>query len=330
VARALTNPVASAALTHDTSAVTVVIPTRDRAGSILLPLRKLLENQRLFEVRIVDQSEGDATEKSVAPFRADPRVRYARTTSKGLSAALNEGICGATTEFVAITGDDCEVEATWLEALVAAFRVDPHAGVIFGNVVPGPHDRAVGFVPASVRSRPVLVRTVRDKYRLSGTSACMALRRTVWQALQGFDEMLGLGAPLRAGEETDFVIRALLAGHFVYETPDAAVVHHGLIPWNQRMPLIERNWYGTGAAFAKALKRGRPETVLALAKVAWSWASRRSRVAASLGDGPYRSACLAAFTRGFAAGSLILIDPTSGHFRRPHPDSSDAGQQHAG
>src|SRR5262249_49611322 len=170
---------------------------------------------------------------------------------------------------------------------------------------------------ASVRSRPVLVRSVRDKYLLSGTSACMAMRRTVWQALQGFDEMLGLGAPLRAGEETDFVLRALLAGHFVYETPDAAVVHHGLVPWDQRPLLIERNWYGTGAAFAKALKRGRRDTALALVPLAWSWAFRRPRVAARLGGGPYRSACLAAFTRGFAAGSVTLVDPVSGHFRRP-------------
>ncbi len=317
MARPGTHPVASSPLTRDMSAITVVIPTRDRADRILLPLRTLLENQRhSFEVRIVDQSESDATEKVVAPLLVDPRIRYVRTTSKGLSAALNEGIRGATTELVAITGDDCEVDATWLEALAAAFRIDPHAGVIFGNVVPGPHDPAAGFVPASVRSRPVLVRTIRDKYQLSGTSACMALRRTVWQALQGFDEMLGLGAPLRSGEETDFVIRALFAGHFVYETPDVAVVHHGLIPWDQRLPLIERNWYGTGAAFAKVLKRGRPEALLALAKLAWSWASGRSRVAASLGDGPYRSACLVAFTRGFASGSLMLIDPASGHYVR--------------
>lgn len=305
-------------------AITAVVPTRDRAGSVLMPLRTLLASRhRPLAVRIVDQSETDATERTIAPFLGDPHVHYTRTASRGLAAALNEGVRGATTELVAITGDDCEVRGDCLATLAAAFQVDPRAGVIFGNVVPAPHDRALGFVPGSVRSRPVLVRTVRDKYRLSGTSACMALRRTVWQALAGFDEMLGVGAPLHAAEETDFVIRALLAGHYVYETPDAAVVHHGLVPWTERRPLVERNWYGTGAAFAKALKRGRAAIVPALARLAWSWTFRRSPVAESLGSGSYRAASLAAFARGFAAGSLTPVDPGSGHFCRPRSASSD-------
>lgn len=300
----------------DVPAITAVIPTRDRGDSVLMPLRTLLENEYpAFEVRIVDQSASDATARVVAPCLSDPRVLYRRTPSQGLSAALNEGVRGVRTELVAITGDDCEVRRDWLERLVAGFSVDRGPAVIFGNVLPGPHDRAVGFVPGSVRSAPVLVRSVRDKYRLSGTSACMAFRRTVWQALDGFDEMLGVGAPLQAGEDTDFVIRALLAGHSVYETPEATVVHHGLVRWDLRARLIHRNWYGTGAAFAKALKRGDRRVLAALGRLAWNWAFRGSQVAGSLGDGPYRVASLAAFARGFAAGTLLPVDRRSGHFR---------------
>ena len=302
--------------TANAPAITVVIPTRDRGDSILLPIRTLIENDYdRFEVRIVDQSESNATATSVAPFLVDPRVRYARTRSTGLSAALNEGIRAVTTEFVAVTGDDCEVQADWLAGLLAGFSTDARTGVIFGNIVPGPHDPAAGFVQGSLLKTPVLVRSVSGKYRLAGTSACMALRKTVWEALNGFDEMLGVGAPLQAGEDTDFVIRALLAGYFVHDTPQATVVHHGIVPWDQRRGLIQRNWYGTGAAFAKALKRGGPQMFAALMRLAWYWVSRPSPVAASLGDRPYRAATLAAFTRGFAAGFVIPVDCISGHFR---------------
>jgi len=61
--------------TANAPAITVVIPTRDRGDSILLPIRTLLENDYdRFEVRIVDQSESNATATSVAPFLVDPRV----------------------------------------------------------------------------------------------------------------------------------------------------------------------------------------------------------------------------------------------------------------
>src|SRR5438552_3073545 len=94
--------------------ITVVIPTRDRGDSILMPIRTLLANDDdRFEVRIIDQSQSNATAAIVEPFLVDSRLSYARSRSTGLAAALNEGIRAATTEFVAVTGDDCEVDADW-------------------------------------------------------------------------------------------------------------------------------------------------------------------------------------------------------------------------
>jgi hypothetical protein len=84
-----------------------------------------------------------------------------------------------------------------LAGLLAGFSTDARTGVIFGNIVPGPHDPAAGFVQGSLLKTPVLVRSVSGKYRLAGTSACMALRKTVWEALNGFDEMLALISGLR-------------------------------------------------------------------------------------------------------------------------------------
>lgn len=310
------NSVRSATCTASTPAVTVVIPTRGRPDSVVRALETVLANDyEPFWVRLVDQSEDNATEAAVKSFLADGRVHYTRTATKGLSAALNCGIARVTSEYVAITGDDCEAPNDWLKEMVAPFLSDPRIAIVFGNVLPGQHDPAQGFVPSYVRHEPLVVGSICNKHRVSGTSACMALRRSVWQALGGFDEMLGVGAPLRAAEEVDFTIRALLAGQSVYETPLAAVVHHGFFRWKERLPLLERNWYGTGAAMAKFLRQDPAAALLVLGRLATNWLRGRSPVAAGLGPGPRRWPSLSGFIRGFVAGALTPRERNTGYFR---------------
>jgi GT2 family glycosyltransferase len=301
--------------------VTVVIPTRDRPDSLALAVCTVLRSDYpAFEVQIVDQSESASTESVVKSLGEAPRVHYTRSATRGLSAALNCGIANATSELIAITGDDCEARADWLKILAAPFSVDPRIGIVFGNVLPGPHDRARGFVPGYVRSDPVLARSIRDAHLVGGTSASMALRKSVWKKLGGFDEMLGVGAPLGSAEETDLTLRALLKGELVYETPEATVIHHGFFSWDRRGPLIHRNWYGTGAAFAKSLKHGQLAVLPALTRLGGRWiCGQLSPVAASLGR-PARWSILVAFVRGFAAGALAPLDPSSGHYRPGAPD----------
>jgi glycosyltransferase involved in cell wall biosynthesis len=300
--------------------VTVIIPTRDRQDSVVRTLRTLLSSDYpAFEVHVVDQSESGGTESAVKGLSGDARIQYTRSATRGLSAALNCGIGGATSELIAITGDDCEVRADWLKTLTAPLSVDRRIGIVFGNVVPGPHDPARGFVPAYVRTTPVLAHGIRDAHLVGGTSASMALRKSVWRKLRGFDEMLGVGAPLGAAEDTDLTIRALLDGELVYETPEAVVIHHGFFPWDQRKPLIQRNWFGTGAAFAKSLKHGHLAVLAVLTRLGGRWVrGRLSPMATSL-DHPPRWAILAAFVRGFAAGVLVPIDRVSGHYQPACP-----------
>jgi len=299
----------------DLPRMTVVISTRNRGDSVLRTIRTILLNGHPnCEVRIVDQSDDDVTERSLRPLLDNPCICYVRSATKGLSTGRNLGIRDAQSELIALTDDDCEVPSDWLRELVAAFAVDRRIGIVFGNVLPGPHDRSKGFVQAYVRTEPFLARSVCDKNQVEGTSACMGIRRSVWQLLGGFDEMLGLGAPLMSAEETDLTIRALLAGFFVYETPRVAIVHHGFQSFEKSLTLVHRNWYGTGAVFVKHLKGGQFSLVPLLFRLAWRWVFGRSRVASSLRPHSHRLLRLAAFARGFAAGATIPLDGTTGHF----------------
>ncbi len=172
-------------------------------------------------------------------------------------------------------------------------------GIVFGNVLPAPHDNAVGCIPGYVRQSPFLARRPRDKWRVEGIGACMGVRRSVWQSLEGFDEMLGAGAQFQAGEDGDLAWRALYAGHRVYETPAVHVTHHGLRTWEQLPALIDSYWYGTGAMLAKPFKAGQWQVLPLLVRLAARWALGRSTVGASLGREPQRLRKLRAFSRGF-------------------------------
>ena len=300
---------------HSSPFVSIVVPTRNRGASVTKAVQTLLLNDyRPFQVIVVDQSDNDATAEAMNPYRDAPNLRYVRTATRGSSRARNAGIDLAEGEVIGLLDDDCEVPANWLRELAEAFAVDPRIGLVFGNVQPGPHDSKSGFVPAYFRHEPFLAKTIREKHRVEGMSACMGMRRSTWQALGGFDTMLGVGAPLQAGAEVDLTIRSLQAGYFVYETPSLTLVHHGFREWKDGRLLIRRYWYGTGAVFAKHLKGDPRNTWRLLLRLAWRWAFGRSPVARSLGNRPHRLLRLATFARGFAAGVVTPVDYATGHY----------------
>jgi len=297
----------------DQPKVTVVISTRNRGGSIVKTIQTILLNDYPhFELRVIDQSEDDMTEASLRTFLDDSRFHYLRSPTQGLSAGRNLGIRHTQSEFIALTDDDCETPKNWLRELVTVFTFDHRIGIVFGNTLPGPHDRRVGFISSYVRNEPFLAQSVLEKHRVEGTGACMGLRRSVWQVLGGFDEMLGTGAYFKSAEETDLTIRALLAGYFVYETPHWAVVHQGFYLWEQSRTLIHGYLYGIGAMFAKHLKCRHWSVIHVLLHLAWRWAFEHPVV--DFGYRPSRWLRLAAFVHGFVDGAVTPVDRTRCHY----------------
>ena len=300
--------------------ISVVVPTRDRASVIHHALHTILSSDHTdFELVVVDQSADGQTDAALGPFMADPRLRYLRDVSVGKSAGLNAGIRAARGALVAMTDDDCQVPPDWLRQIETAFAVDRRIGIVFGNVLPAPQDRAEGRIPSYVRQQPFVALGIRDKNQVEGLGACMAVRRSVWQSLGGFDEMLGVGARFHAGEEGDFALRALLAGHWIHETPAVWLTHYGLRKWDQMPALIDSYWRGTGAMMAKPVKTRHWRMLPLLLHLAARWAVGTSTVGSSLGPRPKRIARLQSFCRGFLAGLALPVDRRTGLFVAPAP-----------
>lgn len=299
--------------------ISVILPTRQRGSAVLIPVAAIRRGSwQDFEICVVDQSPSVAATAAALAALGDRRIRHVPMCGTGLARALNRGIASSSAALIAVTGDDCEPAADWLERIVAAFDHEPAIGVVHGNVEPCQHDAHAGFVQASVRADAVTVHAVVDQPTLVGTSANMALRRAVATALAGFDESCGVGAPLAAAEDVDFVLRALAGGWAVREAPAIRVTHRDIWPHDRRAELIRRNWFGTGAVFAKFARLQPRSAIGLLGRLARRFVRRPVGVSASLGGGRRRER-LFAFAGGFLVGLSRPIDRRRGHFAASPP-----------
>src|SRR5205823_722134 len=106
--------------------VSVVVPTRNRPDQIEPCIKSILANPGDdYEVVVSDQSSDDATERAVAPYATNGRLRYVRTTTRGSSSSRNVGIASSRGPILAFTDDDCRVSPDWLAKIGAIFAADP-------------------------------------------------------------------------------------------------------------------------------------------------------------------------------------------------------------
>lgn len=114
-------------------AVTVVIPTYDRARYLGEAIRSVLDQVFAdFEVLVVDDGSADDTAGMVHAIR-DARLQYLRRPHRGIGAALNAGLRGARGRYVArLDSDDVWLPAM-LETLVPVLDARPEVGVAYAR-----------------------------------------------------------------------------------------------------------------------------------------------------------------------------------------------------
>ena len=202
--------------------ISVVVSTRDRPArlaGLLLALRAQTLPADAFEVIVVDNGTGAAPAAAAGLGPAPgpgPGARVLRPVRPGGPASgRNLGWRAASAPLIAFTDDDCEPEPGWLDALVAAARIDP------GTILQGP----TRPIARELERDGLLAHTVRIERLGPQYETCnIAYPRAVLEALDGFDESFGTEP---AGEDTDLAWRALAAGHRAVFVDDA-VVHHAV------------------------------------------------------------------------------------------------------
>ena len=106
-------------------AVSVVVPTYNRAGTLPRALKSVLNQDFTdFELIVVDDGSTDDTTAAVKELD-DPRIRYIQQDNAGVATARNTGIRAARAEFIALLDSDDEWLPGKLGAEVAALRAAP-------------------------------------------------------------------------------------------------------------------------------------------------------------------------------------------------------------
>ena len=296
---------------------TVVVPTRDRPLDAAKCAELILACTGTFELIVVDQSEDSATADALAQWRADPRLRYIRSVKRGVCAARNLGVVHATGNLIAFTDDDCRIAPDWFERFEAIFRADQDTDVVCGRVVVPPGTDAIGYAAVFEPQRRIFQGEFPPPDVDWGISANMIVRRDVFQRIGVFDELLGAGAPLGSGGETDLLERALKAGLRVVNAREVEVLHLGVRRYGPELnALLRRYFMGVGAALGKNARLGGRGT----RRLYFGWLGHllaknvRSIVTLTRPTGIRHTI---AYVRGSLRSLSYGVDPASGHFVPP-------------
>lgn len=262
----------------------IVIPARNEAER--LPRVLLACNAAAArvpggaEVIVADHASTDST-AAVARWLG-ARVVDA-STARTIAGVRNRGAAAARGEVIAFLDADCVVEPGWLEAGVALFEDEERAG-------------AAGLAPSSPPGEPWIARAsslfaapvvpaAREGARWL-PSANLLVRRSVFEAVSGFDEALV------TCEDYDLTVRIKAAGFGLFRDPALRATHlrepssvvslfrkerwrglaslqgafrHGLIP-SELPSLVLPLWHALFAVvLAVALAAGLPGLALAAA-----------------------------------------------------------------
>jgi GT2 family glycosyltransferase len=285
--------------------LSVMICTRNRASALRETLTELFKIHPLhsdYEVVVVDNGSTDRTRLVVAEFiaslpaRHHGRLRYCYEPRSGLSNARNAALRTAQGDILVFIDDDILPAANWLDEIHREFAADRDLFLLGGRVLLARNSlQPVGIVVGDERQ----TLTTPDG---AGTviGANLAFRREVLRKVGGFDPRLGAGGTFGAGEDVDFLYRAMKAGYKLLYAPNVIVYHNHDRTTHEQACKLEYN-YGQGAVayFVKHILKG---DLFALKVAYWSlrrgishafgWASVSREVAERT----------QAYLRGFAKG----------------------------
>ena len=232
-----------------TEPISLLVCTRNRPEDLEATLTAMLSQDYLhYELVLFDQSSDERTALFVAPYaRKDPRIRYIKSETVGLSVARNLALGAAQHDLCAFTDDDCLVPTDWLSNITRTFSCHPETQILFSPVHVPPemkHREDLRFPSFYFHEERVLKRG-----EIFGMGANMAFRKAFWKEVGGFDELLGAGSPFFGAEEHDWLYRAHLQNAVIRLAPHNPIIHYS---WRDKIlwDKVTRGYATGDAAFA--------------------------------------------------------------------------------
>jgi GT2 family glycosyltransferase len=292
--------------------VSAVTCTRNRPDKIGNAVESVLANTYPnFDLTIIDQSTNGETEAiSRRVGGHDGRIRYLRMGKSGLSRAYNLAIASTTGSIIVFTDDDCLVPSDWIDKIVTAFQEHRDGALMYGQVLPAyPEDGGEALTPLLRIGKPERLDRA-NGFRVFGMGANFAARRSLFERVGTFDEMLGGGAPLKSSQDFDLAYRAYRRNAAILLRPEVIVWHDGRREREDWPALLRAYGFGNGAFYSKHVRCRDPYA-------AWLAAKEFGKVSAkivargALGRRPAEIDYLSGFLQGVLGGLKFSVDRTT-------------------
>ncbi|CAI4032259.1 Glycosyltransferase [Nitrospira tepida] len=226
----------------------VVVPILNAARTLPACLRAL-DNLRPSpgEVVLIDNGSTDESLLLAKTYEGEShpfRVQLLSAAPHSASIARNTGIKAASGDIILFTDADCSPAPDWLGRLLESFD-DPKIGAVAGRVSGDPGSTLPELFSMLYTLRLPKEASLHDHWTpLQGgyPTANLAVRRTVLERLQGFDESVAI-----YGEDYDLCARLYAAGWRLLYRPEAQVIHHHRTTW--RAILRQAYGFGLGQAY---------------------------------------------------------------------------------
>jgi N-acetylglucosaminyl-diphospho-decaprenol L-rhamnosyltransferase len=230
-------------MTGTAPSIDVVIVTT-KARELVLSCLEHLERQTVpHEIYLADNA-GNADGTSDAVRERFPDVHLVTNEENlGFGGAIAPLVRMGTGEIVVLANDDMDVEARFLERLVAPLRQDERVGMVAGlTLQPGGGEVVDAF---GIEVDPTLIAFNRLRHRspadvpgrlLGPSGGAAAYRRSAWEAAGGFDPHFFV-----YGEDLDLALRMRASGWRAAAAPEARGVHLGGVTTGVDSPFQRRH-----------------------------------------------------------------------------------------
>jgi GT2 family glycosyltransferase len=226
--------------------LSLVVASLGRTDQVARLLHSLsAQTFRDFDVTVVDQNDDDRLAPVLAGDWTFPVRRIHTPGERGASRARNRGWRETRGATVLFPDDDCWYSPGFLQDALARMErlgCDALSG------------RAADETGRSINGRfePVAQAVTRSNVWTTGIEWMVFYRRTVLEAVGGFDEDVGIGAttPWQSCEHQDILLRAGVAGFRCWYDPDVTGHHDEIVagPPDERV-LRKARGYARGMGF---------------------------------------------------------------------------------
>lgn len=203
-----------------------------------------------YQVVIVDNASTDGTGDFLDLLEGDVDV-VRNERNLGFAVASNQGAALARADVIVFLNNDTEPFEGWLETLLRVLDERPEVAAVGSRLLfPDGLIQHAGVVTIETRRDRHLLNGIHAYYRMPAdhpeamiardrsavTGACMAVRRSAFEAVGGFDEGYWNG-----NEDVDLCLALGQAGHRIAYEPSSLLIHHESVSGPERFSKLPEN-----------------------------------------------------------------------------------------